>query len=155
MRFLLILALFCAPAFARADGVEFIRVWPGWKGTDSFKTISEYFTGKEVTGKLTVGRTKPDSRDGYYWLVRVANKNAPMDGAQFVLKVITPDSPFAKEFKFPVGVPKGQTVYDLGLTGTDWPGRHAHPVAWRLDLLASDGTALVTQKSFLWDKPST
>ena len=74
-----------------------------------------------------------------------------MAGAKFVLKVITPDSPFPRTYTFPSVIQKGKSVYELGLTGSDWPGRHAHPVAWKLQLLAPDGTELVQQISFLWN----
>ncbi len=155
MRLLLLLVLLVSPALVRADDVKFVRVWPGYKGVNDFKRISEYFTGKENTGSLRVERSRPDSRDGYYFVVRVANKQPPMDGSKFVLKVITPDSPFPREFTFPANLPKGQTVYELGLTGTDWSGRHAHPVAWRLELFAGDGKTLVAKDSFLWGTPDS
>ena len=42
-----------------------------------------------------------------------------------------------------------------GVTGADWPGeKKAHPVAWKLALLAADGRVLAEQKSFLWEKPA-
>ena len=158
MRFLLFLALICAaPIAGRADtatgpsGVAFVRVWPGWKGINDFKRISEYFTDKENTGMYKVERSRNDSRDGYYFTVRVLSKNERMPGAKFVLKVITPDSPFPRTYTFPSVIQKGKSVYELGLTGSDWPGRHAHPVAWKLQLLAPDGTELVQQISFLWN----
>jgi hypothetical protein len=28
-----------------------------------------------------------------------------------------------------------------------------HPVAWKVDVFATDGTLLATRKSFLWEKP--
>jgi hypothetical protein len=44
---------------------------------------------------------------------------------------------------------------NLGLTGADWPGgEQAHPVAWKLELVAADGRVLAAEKSFLWEKPA-
>ncbi len=42
---------------------------------------------------------------------------------------------------------------DAGLTGADWPGPKVHPVAWKLEAVATDGTPLAVEKSFLWAKP--
>jgi hypothetical protein len=139
----------------KADGVDFIRIWPNYRDTDSFKRISEYFTNREDPGKVVMLRTQPVDRDGYYWVIRVDNKETILDDAKFVLDVITPDSPHPKTFIFPTRLPKGQTVYDVGLTGTDWHGKREHPVAYRMRLEAGDGTSLVDYKSFLWEKPES
>ena len=72
-----------------------------------------------------------------------------------VLQVIAPDNAETKTFVFPATVNAGTTLFDLGLTGTDWIlGAKAHPVAWKLELLASDGHPVATEKSFLWEKPA-
>ena len=44
-------------------------------------------------------------------------------------------------------------MFNLGLTGDDWGGKKMHPVAWKLEAVATDGTLLTVQKSFLWEKP--
>ncbi|MBS0632439.1 MAG: hypothetical protein JSS11_11020 [Verrucomicrobia bacterium] len=155
MRLLLAVLLFAtALAPARAAGVEFVRVWPAWRDTDSFRRISEYFTGKENTGGEIVLRTHPDSRDGFYFLARLKNPDAALAGAKFVLHLITPEKPETKLFTFPVTVPAGQTVFQLGLTGADWAGPKVHPVAWQLELQSADGKVLASHHSFLWEKPA-
>ena len=64
-------------------------------------------------------------------------------------------SPEPKTFAFPVTASAGDTVFDLGVTGADWPGgKKVNPVAWKLTLLAADGRALAEHKSFLWEKPA-
>lgn len=156
MRVLRLLVLLGLATVLKADGVQFIRIWPNYRDTDSFKRISEYFTNREDPGKIVMLRTQPADRDGYYYVIRVENKqDGPIEGARFVLDIITPDSPHPKTFAFPTRVPKGQTVFDVGLTGTDWLGRHVHPVAYRMRLESADGTALVDYKSFLWERPET
>jgi len=139
---------------ARAANVEFIRVWPEWREAGSFMSISEYFTGHEVTGGWTVVRTHKESRAGYYFLARVKNPGAAADGATFVLQVITPTSADPKTFRFPADIPKGSNVFELGLTGADWPGSTTHPVAWKLELHGADGRMLAEKASFLWEKPA-
>ena len=138
----------------RAADVSFVRVWPGWRDAESFESISEYFNGREDTGRRIVVRTHPDARGGFYYLVRVANRGAAQSGAKFSLQLIAPDSPDTKTYTFPVDLPGGQTVYQLGLTGPAWPDKDAHPVAWKLELLAADAQPLATATSFLWEKPA-
>ena len=155
MRFVLLFALLLmsGPAAFTAD-VEFLRVWPGWRDADSFERITEYFGGREHTGRQIVFRTQPDARAGYYFLVRVKSASG-LAGSKFELSVIRPDHPEAKIFRFDATVPAKETVFQLGLTGSDWPGgENTNPVAWKLALLGSDGRTLAEHKSFLWEKPA-
>ncbi|MES2695877.1 MAG: hypothetical protein V4773_20555 [Verrucomicrobiota bacterium] len=138
---------------AFAAGTEFVRVWPAWRDAESFHRIGEYFGKPEHTGGEIVVRTQPDSRDGYYFLVRV--KSTTTAASRFELKVIRPDNPETRTFTFPATLKKDETVFQLGLTGADWPGgKDANPVAWKLTLLATDGSTLAEHKSFLWEKPA-
>jgi hypothetical protein len=69
--------------------------------------------------------------------------------------VIRPDSPDPKTYTFAAAVPAKETVFQLGLTGADWPvGEKANPVAWRLALLGADDHVIAEHKSFLWEKPA-
>jgi hypothetical protein len=148
------LSLLFAAVLAQAAEVEFVRVWPEWREADSFDRIGEYFGGKESTEKHAVLRTHADIRAGYYFLARVKT-SAALTGAKFELQVIRPDAPEPKVFSFPAAMPAGSIVFELGLTGADWPqGKEANHVAWRLTLLAADGRVLAEQKSFLWEKPA-
>jgi hypothetical protein len=152
LRFLVLLSV--AVSSAVAGDIGFVRVWPGWKDAEAFDSISEYFTGREEHAHRVVLRTHPDVRAGFYYLVRVANSDGPVSGARFALHVIAPTSPDAKTYTFSTTVPKGSTVYQLGLTGAEWPDRKAHPVAWELELQSGDGRVLASEKSFLWELPA-
>ena len=78
-----------AEALAKAGSeVEFVRIWPQWRDTDSFLRISEYIGGKENTGRQTVLRSQPDNRDGFYFLVRARSGAAFYGDTKFVLEVI-------------------------------------------------------------------
>jgi len=148
------LALLLLAPLTGAAEAEFVRVWPQWRDAASFDRIGEYFGGRENTAKQVVLRTHADARDGYYFLVRVKS-TAALAGAKFELHVIRPDAPEPKIFSFPTAAPAGGAVFELGLTGADWPkGKDAHPVAWKLALLAADGRVLAAQTSFLWEKPA-
>ncbi len=133
--------------------VSFVRVWPRWYDTDQVERISEYFTGRENMGERTIVHSRPDSRTGFYFVVRVKNPGPLVPGTKFVVRVILPVSPDPKVFTLPADVPAGGKVYQLGLTGTDWPSRRMYPVAWKLDLVGADGQLLASQESFLWSKP--
>ena len=140
---------------ATATDATFVRLWPGWREADSFDRIGEFLGGPEKHFSRTVARTQPTARAGYYFLLRV-NTAAPLTpGAKFELAVIRPDAPEPKVFTFPVTAPAGDSVFDLGVTGPDWPGgKKTNPVAWKLTLLAADGRLLAEHKSFLWEKPA-
>lgn len=139
---------------AQAAEVELVRVWPGWRDAESFERISEYFTGEENTGREVVLRTHPDQRAGFYFLARVANKGDLLSGATFVLRVIAPSQPEPKVTSFPVDIPRKSKVFQLGLTGPDWPNRDVHPVAWKLELRSATDEVLASSQSFLWEKPA-
>jgi hypothetical protein len=154
--FFLFVCLACFTGVSlRAAEASFVRLWPGWREADSFDRIGEFLGGSEQTGSRTLVRTHADARAGYYFLLRVTNASALAAGAKFELQIIRPDSPEPKTFAFPVTAPAGDTVFDLGVTGADWPGgKKVNPVAWKLTLLAADGHVLAEHKSFLWEKPA-
>ncbi len=153
LRLAALLALFGLGGALRAADVEFVRVWPEWHAAIYFKRISEYFTDLEYTGHRIVVRSQPANRAGYYFLVRVNHPQVGLGSARFALHIITPADPRPKIFLFPIDCPPGVHVFELGLTGIDWPSKSIHPVAWDLELLASDGHALAARSSFLWSKP--
>lgn len=148
-------ALVAGPASAQAAEAEFLRIWPQWQDADAFERIGEFFGQGERHSARIVMRTQLDERAGYYFLVRVKSSTA-LAGGKFVLHMIRSDAPETKEYPFDlVDGGTGETVYQLGLTGRDWPaGREAQPVAWKLTLLAADGRVLAEQKSFLWEQPA-
>lgn len=154
MRLALLLAFLFGPLAARAGEVDFVRVWTDWRTAESFDRISEYFTGRENTGAEVVRRSRPDARAGFYFLARVRNAGPAQPAAKLILSLIKPDSPQVRVYAFPAPLAAGETVFNLGLTGADWAGPQAHPVAWKLKAFATDGTLLAVHKSFLWEKPS-
>jgi hypothetical protein len=148
----LLLALFL-PASLQAAGLEIVRIVPAWHSAESFHRLSEYFFGKKNTGGVTVLRSQSGELAGYYWFLRLKNPAAPVAAAKFELQVITPAAPEPKTFTFAADIPAGSSLFQLGLTGGDWPGAKARPAAWHLRLLAADGTTLLARESFLWELP--
>jgi hypothetical protein len=130
-----------------------VRVWPAYRDADSFRRITEYMGSRESTGNEIVLRTQADSRNGYYFLTRLKNDSAT-PGATLVLEVVMPGNPAVRTFTFPSDLPSGQQVYQLGVTGADWPGKGTRPSAWRVTARTADGTILAERTSFLWSAPA-
>lgn len=150
-RFLLLAAVLATAA--QAAELTIVRVYPEWRDAASFKRISEYFNGHENTGGEQIVRTHPNQRAGYYFLVRVRNSGGPQQ-VKAHLTVINSLNAEPHAFDFPVELKARDTVFHLGLTGNDWNDSRLNPVAWKLDLLGADGQPLVTEKSYLWEKPA-
>lgn len=135
-----------------ASAVEIVRVWPGYRTSDSFESIGEFFGREEFKGGRLVLRSQPQDRNGYYFLTRV--RRAPVStGAIAQLEVILPGSDLARTYRLPVDLPAGGSVLNIGLTGSDWPDATVKPLAWRLTLLSADGSRLIDSQSFLWAQP--
>src|SRR5450631_2270729 len=117
----LALLLASAPPLPAAE-VQLKRVWPEWCSADSFQSLYEYHTGRELTGKRTLLRSHPENRGGLYFMTRVENPGAALPGATFVIRVISPESTDTRVFTFPVSVPAGSWLFQVGLTGKDWAG---------------------------------
>ncbi|HET7536229.1 MAG TPA: hypothetical protein VFJ90_07235, partial [Candidatus Didemnitutus sp.] len=146
-------ALGAALGAAESNALKIVRVFTGWRDAGSFKRISEYFDGKENTGGEVVLRTHGEERGGYYFLTRIGNPGAPVE-AKLVLQVVMPGNAVPRNFTFPVSIQTKDTVFNLGLTGADWPDKKVHPVAWKMEITAADGQMLATEKSYLWEKPA-
>ena len=140
-------------ARAQAADARIERVWLEWRKADSFESLYEYQTGRELSGPWIVLRSQPADRTGLYFLVRLESPRTLERGSAFVVRVITPDSTDTKVFSFPAEVRQGSWLYDLGLTGRDWAGARVRPVAWEVELRSASGEVLARKASFLWEKP--
>jgi hypothetical protein len=149
----LLALLSVATLSARAADVQLKRVWPQWYAGDSFQSLYEDRTGKELTGKRTLLRSRPDERAGLYFLTRVENTGSALPGTTFTVRVISPESTDTRVFNFPADVPAGSWLFQIGLTGKDWAGARIEPVAWEVELRSADGRILAQAHSFLWERP--
>ena len=147
---IILLVAFLAATVA-AHSTEIVRVWPEWRTDESFVRLSELFGHGENPGDEIFLRTNGEKRDGLYFLVRLAHASA-VDGT-FALSVIKPGRMEPEVFKFPASVPSGSSVFQLGLTGGDWPDAKKEPVAWRVALVDASGAEQAAAESFLWSAP--
>ena len=145
-------ALLTLPALADA-AVSVVHVWPSHRTADSYRRISEYIGGTENNGHETVLRTQPTERTGYYFLTRITT-DTPVAGATLVLEVVLPGNPAIRTFQFPAEFGTGNKVFQVGVTGSDWPDTQMRPSAWRVTIRSSDGTVLADSPSFLWQMPN-
>jgi hypothetical protein len=158
--FLFTAALPCALSAKQGEAakdptaITVVRVQHEWRDAASFKRIAEYFDGEEHNGGEALRRSHPEQRSGYYFFVRVKNPGA-LRPAKAALHVVTSTSAEPVSYEFPVELRAGDTVFNIGLTGPDWPDSKQHPVAWKLNFLADDGQILATATSYLWEKPAS
>jgi len=101
LRTWLILLSFFLCLTLKAAEVEFVRVWPAWRDANSFRRISEYFDGAEVSDGKIIERTQPKSRTGYYFFVRLKHPTLALKGAYFSVQYITPYWLETRERTFP------------------------------------------------------
>lgn len=155
MRFLLTALLFAASAaLCAAADLTVVRVWPGFRTAESFERISEYFGKEERPAEKHIFRSQPNQRTGYYFLIRLKNTGSALPGAKLEIQVIDPISTTPKTYAFASEIVHGSEVYQVGITGNDWPGKaKEEAVAWQLRVLAADGTVLAHDQSFLWSQP--
>jgi hypothetical protein len=148
-----LLAFVVATACAAAD-LTLVRIWPGYRNAESFERISQYFGKAEDVQSQLILRTQADKRAGYYFLLRVNNAGPAIPDAKIELQVITPFSPEPKTYTFACTLPAKSQAINLGLTGSDWPGKPKDEVvAWHLRLLSPAGAELAQAQSYLWSMP--
>ena len=148
--FAVLISLVLLPsAWAAANAVQLVRVWPGYRDAASFTRLGEYFGGAPDAINQSALRSQTDARGGYYWLIRTDAAQAER-GATLTLDVIRPGTTSPETHTFSVDLPAGSHALNAGLTGRDWIDPEARPVAWQLTLTAADGTPLASTQSFLW-----
>jgi hypothetical protein len=141
--------LLCALS-ARADGVEWVRLWSGYRTAADFIGLREYFTGRESAASRAALRTQPGSREGYYFNFRLRNPGPALPQATLEIQVIKPTDPKTEVYTLPLPIPEGSTLFKAGITGQDWPLKDKAPVAWKLTVKGPDGSTLGERQSFLW-----
>ena len=144
--------------------------------TEYFQRIGEYFDGPELTANKLIVRSDPAQRGGLYFILQM-NENAtvyPKD-ASIVLQYIVPSSPWPKRksFSIPENM-RNEHEWWIGITGTDAPlkfikhyvpkvnmrsgvlryGNEYSPVAWKFEIVNTDGKVLTEYHSFLWSMPA-
>ena len=121
--------------------------------SETFLRISEYFTGKENTGRRIILRTQPQERSGMYFILNLDRPAALLPkGCRLRIQAVSSSSPKAATFTldFPTDTGNRREVF-AGLTGNDWAGPQHTLVAWKVTLEDASGRALLERQSFLWE----
>ncbi|MEZ5275486.1 MAG: hypothetical protein R3F07_03790 [Opitutaceae bacterium] len=140
---------------AASPTVEFTRIRQEFRTEDSFKRISEYFTGVENSGNRLVLRTRADDRDGLYFAFRIRTTvGQPLPAGTLVVFYFPPGGFEPVERRFPLETQSRKSMEVLvGLTGADWSDPDVLPAAWKLEYLDANGQSLGSELSFLWELP--
>lgn len=151
----LLLCSMTASTASAAPDIGFSRIRQEFRTEDSFKRISEFFSGSENTGNQIVFRTREDERDGFYFSFRLrSDRGETLPAGTIVLHLYRPGAFEPTLYTFPLEVRDRRSIEVLvGLTGGDWPDPGARPVAWKLEFLDATTGSLGSEESFLWEMP--
>jgi hypothetical protein len=146
----ILLITICLPlsGISSRQTIEFSRIRPEYRETNTFKRISEYFTGDENTSKRTVFRTQDGVRDGFYFSFRIeVEKGGLVPAGTVALLVFTPGTYEPTEYVFDLEAQSRRWIeVIIGLTGTDWKDPEAKPVAWRLEFRDETGQSIGSEE---------
>ena len=122
----------------------------------TFYRISEFFTGRENTGRRVIVRSDPEQRGGLYFIVRFSESTEDFPvGLKLAVDYYTARSGKMKhqEFALPYPMKRTKNIF-AGITQEDTEGLRL-PIAWRVQLLREDGTVYSELKSYLWEMPES
>lgn len=145
--FLALSLLSAGNAFAAAP--QIVRAWGDWFPASDFERLGEFFGGKETHPGRCVLRSQETQREGWYLVLRLKETLDLTEKAAWRLELLLPNERSPRVHTYPIT--ESSKVYQLGLTGNDWPEAKAKPVAWRVSLVNADGTVKAAYKSFLWE----
>ncbi|MEM9158223.1 MAG: hypothetical protein AAGB46_04170 [Verrucomicrobiota bacterium] len=118
------------------------------RDADSFKRISEFFSGDENPGRYTLLRTDANSRDGFYLSLKLT-KEERASIKSIRLHYVEPASLAEETLDLAInGAAKSRIL--VGLTGSLWQSADTFPLAWKVEALDANGQVLTHQQSFLW-----
>ncbi len=133
-------------------GIDLQRVDVLRKQEGDFKRISEYFTGKENTGRRLISRTQDDRRAGIYFTLTLPGGIKQLPARTKVrVEIVTPEKAGTEVFVFNVSDnrPTLGEIW-LGLTEPRFANKDLAITAWRVVLLDDKNEILAEKKSYLW-----
>lgn len=151
-RFLLPALLLWLAGASALSALESPKVFAAYREAQQFYRISEFFTGRENTGRNVILRSNPEERGGFYWTVRLRSYPYRKQVEEAVrLEVILPGDVEPTLFTFALGPERPRNPLILvGLTGDHWADPDALPLAWRISFADAAGDIFARQQSFLW-----
>lgn len=145
----ILLLLIAATAVTGAALAELEIVSTERRDAESFKRLSEYFTGKEDPGRYAIFRTEPEARKGFYISLAAPDKSVLANVANVRLSFVRAGTQEIVSREMPTQDLKKRRIL-VGLTGEEWQSEDALPAAWKVELLDPTGATLESAESFLW-----
>ena len=146
-------ALIAAITLGHSAFAELEIISTGHRTADSFKRLSEYFTGDENPGRYSIFRTDPEQRDGFYISLVADDKSQLSEVSTVRLHYIRAGTQEATTVDIPVDQAIDKRRVLVGLTGSEWTDENNLPVAWKVELLDDAGAIVDASQSFLWAEP--
>jgi len=143
--FLLIFAACAALNLVYASEI----VYSQFRDENSFKRISEHLTGDENPGRYAIARTHPENRDGHYIALKINASDQAKQWATIRLQVVRPGNQEIIAYDLPISA-RNKSRALIGLTDSYWNDGQRAPLAWKAEMLDSQGNALSSAQSFLW-----
>ena len=143
--FLSLSALFLLGSLCSAADI----VYSQFRDADSFKRISEHLSGKENPGRYAIARTHPENRSGHYIALKIDSSDQPNLWKTIRIQVVRPGGQDATRYDLPISV-KGKSRALIGLTDSYWRDGERAPLAWKTEMLDSQGNTVSSAQSFLW-----
>lgn len=140
-----IFALFLSSLLCNAADV----VYSQFRDADSFKRISEHMSGKENPGRYAIARSHPENRDGHYIALKINASDQPKQWNLVRIQVVRPGGQEVFRYELPISV-MGKSRALIGLTDPYWSDGERVPLAWKADMLDSQGNTVSSAQSFLW-----
>lgn len=151
--FAVALAFGITTEFAQAgDWIE--KIYVRYEPAQTFKRISEYFTGEESMDTRLIVRQPAEERAGLYWILRTQQPlNTLPEGSALRVSFIRKGRSEIETRTYPLTSPGKQRTLYAGITGADWHDADALPVAWKVELIDAQEQPLDAAQSFLWAFP--
>lgn len=129
------------------------EIKPRYMDEQQFMRASEYWTGKEDTGRRIIIRTDSAERSGYYFTLILSEKARELPRGTTILGEFYTSKSFdvqTHEFSLPRKLPKTKEIF-IGLTGEDAPADQKVPGAWRFTIKTAGGDIIAQEQSYLWE----
>lgn len=129
------------------------EIKPRYIDEQQFMRASEYWTGKEETGKRIISRTDSTERSGYYFTLILSERARELPRGSFILGEFYTTNSLdlqSHEFHLPSKLSKSKEIF-LGLTGADAPAGGKVPGAWRFTIKTAGGEVIAQDQSYLWE----
>lgn len=155
LKYGIIMVCFLGAMSVVAKAIEIENVKLRMIEAEQFIRISEYFTGKENTGKRVILRSDPDHRGGLYFVVRFSESVQSLpENIKLSVEFYLTGSVHLNHFDFDLPSPlKNTRRIFVGITDPSVDSKR-FPIAWKIRVYLT-GETYCERKSYLWEMPDS